>query len=311
MSLTSLIAVTLIVGTEPTEAPLEQLVARWNTECQTETLTAQCIGLNNQIETGLYDLIRKLTLNRQPLDREVIRAAAESNFPALAKLGVSLLGEPKSQEDADALLYAVDHPVLAVRYIAARNLGFVKNAEWQAMESWWTGWTLAPSANGPEESLIPDPVPDPSSFGMKSFNGLTFHYYGSDQSNAMFTTAEPADAVVKRFGANRRVLTSLEALQLQMDALQPEMDAAQKEMEAAGEANDVDRLTAAMKKYELISTKFGNVTKVSVDPSAPAFTVILSEDKATKRATSSVQIQRDLKLNQTVLLFWREGGWRR
>ena len=311
MSITSLIATTLILGAEIPEEQLDQLVARWNSECQSEVLTPECAGLSASIEAGLYELLRKLTLNRQPIDREVLRAAAESNMPALAKLGVSMLGEPKTQEDADALLYAVDHPVLAVRYIAARNLGFAKNAQWLAMQPFWTGWTLAPSANGPQESLIPDPQPDPSQFGMKSFNGLTFRYYGSDQNVAMFTTDESADSVVKRFGANRRVLSSLEAMTAQMDALQPEMDAAQKEMEAAGEANDMDRLNAAMKKYEGIAQKMGNVNRIGADPLAPSQTVILTEDKATKRATCTVQIERNAKLNQTVLSFWREGGWRK
>jgi hypothetical protein len=308
--ITSLIATTLILGAEVPEEPLDQLVARWNTECQAEELTTACAGLSANIEAGLYELLRKLTLNRQPIDREVLRAAAESNMPALAKLGVSMLGEPKSQEDADALLYAVDHPVLAVRYIAARNLGFAKNAQWLAMQPYWTGWTLASSARGPEESLIPDTQPDPSHFGMKSWNGLNFHYYGSDRNLAMFTTDEPAESVVKRFGANRRVLSSLEAMTAQMDALQPEMDAAQKEMEEAGEANDMDRLNAAMKKFEAISQKMGNTNRIGADPMKPSQTVILTEDKATKRATITVQVERDPKLNATVLTFWREGGWR-
>jgi hypothetical protein len=311
MSITTLIATTLIVGTEIPEATLDQLVTRWNTECQSETLTVECAGLSAAIESGLYDLLRKLSLNRQPIDREVLRAAAESNLPALAKLGVSMLGEPKSQEDADALLYAVDHPVLAVRYIAARNLGFAKNPQWLAMQPYWTGWTLAPSAHGPEESLTPDPQPDPSYFGMKSWNGLTFHYYGSDQKTAMFTTSESAESVVKRFGANRRVLSSLDAMTAQMDALQPEMDAAQKEMEAAGEANDMERLNAAMKKFEAISQKMGNVNRIGADPLNPSQTVILMEDKATKRATCTVQVERNATLNATVLTFWREGGWRK
>ena len=308
MGILSLIATTLIVGPEPTEAPLDQLVARWNSECQGEILSAPCYGLNAQIEAGLYDLLRKITLNRQPIDREVLRAAAESNLPALAKLGVSLLGEPKSQEDADALLYAVDHPVLAVRYIAARNLGNVKNPQWLTMQPWWSGWTLAPSANGPAESLIPDPQPMPIQFGIKGFDGLTYRYFGSNQQIAMFTTTEPAETVLKRFGADRRVLSSIDAMVLQMDALQPEMDAAQKEMEVAGEANDTARLDAAMKKFEALSKKMGNVSQSATNPDAK--TVILTEDKATKRATATVQIQRDSKLNRTVLVFWREGGWR-
>lgn len=310
MSILSLIATTLIIGAEPTEAPLNELVDRWDAECQAEPLSAECHGLAAEIELGLYDLLRKLSLNRQPLNREVLRAAAESNLPALARMGVSLLGEPKSQPEADALLHALDHPVLAVRYIAARNLSNVKDPQWQAMQPWWTGWTLAPSANGPTESLIPDPRPEPAAFGMKSFNQLTFHYYGSDRQNAMFTTTEPADSVVKRFSATKRALTSMEALQLQMQALQPEMDALQKEMEAAGEANDMDRLNAAMKKYEAVSKSIGNVSRVSPDPSVPSHTIILTEDKATKRATCTVQVQRDAKLNRTVLVFWREGGWR-
>ncbi len=309
MSITSLIAATLILGAEVPEEPLDQLVARWNSECQTEELTPECAGLAANIEAGLYELLRKLNLNRLPIDREVLRAAAESNMPALAKLGVSMLGEPKSKEDADALLYAVDHPVLAVRYIAARNLGFAKNPQWLAMQPYWTGWTLASSARGPDESLIPDTQPDPSYFGMNSWNGLTFHYYGSDQNVAMFTTDESADSIVKRFGANRRVLSSLEAMTAQMDALQPEMDAAQKEMEAAGEANDMDRLNAAMKKFEAISQKM-NTGRIGADPTRPSKTIILAEDKASKRATISVQVERDPKLNATVLTFWREGGWR-
>lgn len=306
MSIVSLIATTLIVGAEPSEAPLDALVARWDSECQTEVLSPECYGLAAEIELGLYDLLRKLKLNRQPIDREVLRAAAESNLPALAKLGVSLLGEPKSREDADALLTAVDHPVLAVRYIAARNLGNANNTEWKAMQPLWTGWTLASSANGPEESLIPDPRPEPGALAMKSFNGLTFHYYGSDRQTAMFTTSEAADSVVKRLGAGKRVMSSLDAMTAQMDALQPELDAAQKEMEAAGEANDMDRLTSAMKKFEELSQKMGNVGQVAPD----ARTVILTEDKATKHATCTVQVRRDAALGRTVLLFWRQGGWR-
>lgn len=309
MSLFSLIATTLIVGAEPTDAPLDALVDRWNSECQSETSGIECAGLASEIELGLYDLLRKLSLSRQPIDRDVLRAAAESNLPLLAKLGVSLLGEPKSQADANTLLRAVDHPVLAVRYIAARNLGNAKDPSWQAMQPWWTGWTLAASANGPEESLIPDPRPDPNAFMMKSFNQLTFHYYGSDTQSAMFTTTEAAESVLKRFGANKRVLTSLDAMQMQMDALQPEMDALQKELEAAGEANDTDRLTEAMKKYAALSGKM-QVSHISANPLAPSHTVILGEDKESKRATCTVKVERDAKLNRTVLVFWREGGWR-
>lgn len=310
MSVLSLIATTLIVGAEPTGAPLDALVERWNSECQAAAPGIECAGLASEIELGLYDLLRKLALSRQPIDREVMRAAAESNLPLLAKLGVSLLGEPKSQADANTLLHAVDHPVLAVRYIAARNLDNAKDPSWQAMQAWWTGWTLAESGRGPEESLIPDPRPEPDAFMMKSFNGLTFHYYGSDLQSAMFTTTEAAESVLKRFGANKRVLTSLDAMQMQMDALQPEMETLQKEMEAAGAANDTDRLTAAMTKYAALSSKM-QVSHVSANPLAPSHTVILSEDKAAKRATCTVKIERDAKLNRTVLVFWREGGWRK
>lgn len=318
MSLFSLIAATLIVGADTTGAPLNELVERWNSECQTQApnlptpdsqASIECTGLEAEIELGLYDLLRKLALNRLPLDRDVLRAAAESHLPVLAKLGVSLLGEPKSQADADALLRAVDHPVLAVRYIAARNLGNAKDPAWEAMQSWWTGWTLAASANGPEESLIPDPRPEPDAFAMKSFNQLDFHYYGSDRQSAMFTTMESAESVVKRFGANKRVLTSADALQQQMDALMPQMEALQKEMETAGAANDMDRLNAAMTKYAALSGKM-NASHVLSNPMATSHTVILTEDKTTRRATCTVQVQRDAKLNRTVLVFWREGGWR-
>jgi hypothetical protein len=311
MSILSLIATTLIVGAEPTGAPLQELVDRWNGACQsTEELSAECNGLAAEIELGLYGLLRKLALNREPLDREVLRAAAQSNLPMLAKLGVSLLGEPRSQADADALLYAVDHPVLAVRYIAARNLGNAKDPTWQSMQQWWTGWTLAPSANSPEESLIPDPRPEPGAFLMKSFNQLTYHYYGSDAQSAMFTTTEAAESVLKRFGANKRVLDSADAMQQQLDALLPEMESVQKEMEAAGAAGNMDRLNIAMKRYEVLSNKM-LISHVPSNPLAPSHTVILSEDKAAKRATCTVKIERDPKLNRTVLVFWREGGWRK
>lgn len=309
MSILSLIATTLIVGAEATGAPLHELVDRWNGECQGEELSAECHGLAAEIELGLYDLLRKLALNREPLDREVLRAAAESNLPMLAKLGVSLLGEPKSQADADALLRAVDHPVLAVRYIAVRNLGNAKDPTWQSMQQWWTGWTLAPSASGPEESLIPDPRPEPDAFGMKSFNQLTFHYYGSDRQSAMFTTTESAESILKRFGANKRVVASIDAMQERMDALLPEMEVLQKEIEAASAADDMDRLNAAMTKYQALSNKM-QISHVPSYPLAPSHTVILREDKAAKRATCTVKIERDPKLNRTVLVFWREGGWR-
>ena len=311
MSIVSLIATTLIVGAEPTEAPLQELVQLWNTECASQTTNIECGSLAAEIELGLYDLLRKMTLNRVEIDRELMRAAADADLPALAKLGVGLLGEPKSPEEVEVLLRAVDHPVLAVRYIAARNLGVAQNPQWKAMEPYWTGWTLAPSANGPQESLIPDSRPEPDAFAMQSFNGLTFHYYGSDRQSAMFTTSEAAESLVKRFGANKRVLNSIDAMQQQIESLQPEMDRLQKEMEAAGEANDVDRLTETMKKYQAVAEKMGKVSGgAAYNPAAPAQTVILTRDPTTQRATCTVQIQRDPALNRTVLVFWREGGWR-
>lgn len=310
MSMLSVIATMLIVGAEPTEAPLNELLDRWDMECAATSDTPECGGLAANIELGLYDVLRKLSLNRQPIDREVLRAAADSDLPALAKFGVSMLGVPQSQQDADVLLRAVDHPVLAVRYIAARNLGDVKDARWQTMQTWWTGWTLAQSANGPEDSLIPDPQPLPAMFSMASFNHLDFHYYGSDRERAMFTTSEPAASFVKRLSAKRKVLTSLDAMQQQMDALQPEMDAVQKEMEAAGAKNDTDRLTAAMNRYQELSKKMSGVATMAANPMMESHTVILIEDPATRRATATVTVQRDDKLKITVVLFWREGGWR-
>jgi hypothetical protein len=310
MSMLPLIATMLIVGAEPSAAPLNELVDRWDNECATVSDTPECAGLAAEVELGLYDLVRKLSLNRQPIDREVLRAAADSDLPALAKFGVSMLGTPQSQLEADILLRALDHPVLAVRYIAARNLGDVKDPRWQALQTWWTGWTLASSANGPEDSLIPDPQPSPDMFAMTSFNQLAFHYYGSDRERAMFTTSEPAESFVKRLSAKRRVLSSLDAMQEQMNALQPEMDAVQKEMEVAGEKNDMDRLNAAMKRYEALGKKMGGMSALAANPMADSKTVILIEDPATRRATATVTVQRDDKLKSTVLLFWREGGWR-
>jgi hypothetical protein len=312
MSIASFVAMTLIVGAEPSGAPLDQLIARWDGECKPATAdtAASCIGLDAEIELGLYDLLRKLSLNRQPIDRDVLRAAAQSNLPALAKMGVSLLGAPQAKEDVDALLYAADHPVLAVRYIAARNLEQSQNPAWKALQPWWSGWTLAASASGPEESLIPDPKPLPSMFGMGSFNGLTFHYYGSDHERAMFTTTESADSVVQRFGKTRKVLTSMDAMQQQLDAIQPEMDAITKEMEAASAANDMARIGKAMQRMQDMQSKMGNISLVAANPLAPSHTVILATDASKKRSTATVLIQRDEQLKQTVLVFWREGGWR-
>ena len=310
MSMLPLIASMLIVGAEPVEAPLNELIDRWDQECASASDTPECAGLAASIELGLYDLVRKLSLNRQPVDREVLRAAADSDLPVLAKYGVSMLGEPQSQQEADILLRALDHPVLAVRYIAARSLGNVKDPRWLNLQTWWTGWTLAQSASGPEESLIPDSRPQPDMFAMASFNGLTFHYYGSDRERAMFMTAEPAESFIKRLSAKRRVLTSADAMQQQMDVLQPEMEAIQKEMEAAMAKNDTAKLNASMQKYQALTTKMGGLTALAANPMQESHTVILMEDPASKRATATVTVQRDDKLKATVLLFWREGGWR-
>lgn len=310
MSLASLATLMVIVGAEPTGEPLEQLTARWTSECAAAPTAAECVGLAAEIELGLYDLLRKLSLNRQPIDRDVLRAAAESNLPALAKLGVGLLGAPQSQDDVNTLLRAVDHPVLAVRYMAARNLEQSQNPAWKTLQPWWTGWTLAASANGPEESLIPDPRPLPSVFAMTSFNGLTFHYYGSDRERAMFTTPEAAQSVVARFGKSRKVMSSMDAMSQQMDAIQPEMDAITKEMETASASGDLNRITKAMQKMQEIQAKMGNLQTVVANPMAESHTVILEQDAAKKRSTATVVIQRDEQLKQTVLVFWREGGWR-
>ncbi|MET0656588.1 MAG: hypothetical protein ABW110_00320 [Steroidobacteraceae bacterium] len=310
MSLAPLATLMVIVGAESSGEPLEQLTARWDSECTAAETAAECVGLAADIELGLYDLLRKLSLSRQPIDREVLRAAAQSRLPALAKLGVGLLGAPQSPDDVSTLVRAVDHPVLAVRFVAARNLEQAQHPTWKALQPWWTGWTLASSANGPEESLIPDPKPLPSVFGMTSFNGLTFHYYGSDRERALFTTPEAAETLVARFGKSRKVMSSMDAMSEQMDAIQPEMDAITKEMEAASAAGDMNRITKAMQRMQDMQSKMGNLQTVTANPMAESHTVILEQDASKKRSTATVLIQRDEQLKQTVLVFWREGGWR-
>lgn len=69
-------------------------------------------------------------------------------------------------------------------------------------------------------------------------------------------------------------------------------------------------LARIMQQYEAVNAKMGNLIRVASNPLAPSHTVILSEDKTTRRATCTVQIQRDDRLNRTVLVFWREGGRR-
>jgi hypothetical protein len=304
------VAMMLIVGAETTGAPLDQLVSRWQNECTTPAAdAADCVGLSAEIELGLYDLLRKMSLNRQPIDRDVLRAAAQAHLPALAKLGAGLLGAPQAKEDVDALLAALDHPTLAVRYAAAHSLEQARDPAWDTVKRWWTGATLG-SANAPEDSLIPDPKPLPSQFEMMSFNGLTYHYYGSDKEKAMFTTNESVDSLVSRLQKKRKVLKSMDALQQQMDAIQPEMDAIMKEMEDAGAANDSERLNKAMQRMQELNSKMGNVSTMTASPLTDSYTVLLAMDSTKKRPTTTLVIQRDEKLNQTVLVFWREGGWR-
>lgn len=312
MSVSLLLTATLIVGAETSGEPLDQLMDRWDTECKTITAdnADRCVGLNAEIELGLYDLLRKISLNRKPIDRAVLRNAAQANLPALARMGVSLLGVPETPADHVVLLGALDHPVLAVRYIAARNLRSARSPFWKPMEKWWTGWTLASSATGPEESLVPDARPLPSQFAMRSFDGLTYHYFGSNQERAMFTTTASVESLVESFGKTREVMNSMDAMTAQLDAIQPEMDAVTREMEAAGEANDMDRLQKAMERMQQVQAKMGNVSTVTADPMAPSHTVILERHPEEKYPTATVVIQRDAKLNRTVLMFWRQGGWR-
>ena len=311
MSLASFVAMTLIVGADTSDAPLDQLVTRWESECKTPApdAAAGCVALNAEIELGLYDVLRNLSLSREPIDREVLRAAAQANLPMLAKMGVGLLGAPQGKEEVDALLVALDHPVLAVRYAAARALEQAHDPAWETFKPWWTGATLG-SANGPEDSLIPDSKPLPSQFEMMSFNGLTYHYYGSDKEKAMFTTGEPVQSFVTRLQKKRKVLKSADALQQQMDAIQPEMDAIMKEMEDAGAANDQARLNKAMQRMQELNGKMGNIQTVVQNPLAESYTVLLAMDATKKRPTTTCIVQHDDKLNLTVPVFWKEGGWR-
>jgi hypothetical protein len=227
----------------------------------------------------------------------------------LAEMGVSLLGTAQGQEDVNALLAALDHPSLAVRYAAAHSLDQSQDPTWERLKPWWAGGPLGP-ANAPEESLIPDPKPLPSQFEMMSFNGLTYHYYGSDNEKALFTTSESVESLVARLQKKRKVLKTVDALQQQMDALQPEMDAIMKEMEDAGAANDMDRVNKAMQRMQELNEKMGNVSSLNASPLTESYTVLLATDATKKRPTITLLVQRDEKLNQTVLVFWREGGWR-
>ncbi|HEU4653775.1 MAG TPA: hypothetical protein VFS47_07300 [Steroidobacteraceae bacterium] len=311
MSFSAFVAMLTIVGAEPADVPLDQLLVRWESECKAPVgdAVADCVGLNADIELELHDMLRKMALNRQPIDRDVLRAAAQAHLPALARMGANMLGAPQDKQDVDALLAALDHPTLAVRYAAAHSLDQAKDPAWEALKPWWTGASLG-SANAPEDALVPDPKPLPSQFEMMSFNGLTYHYYGSDKDKAMFTTNESVESFVARLGKKRKVLKSTDALQQQMDAIQPEMDAINKEMEEAGEANDMDRLNKAMQRMQELNVKMGNISTITSNAFMESYTVLLAMDSTKKRPTITVVVQHDDKLNQTVLMFWREGGWR-
>jgi hypothetical protein len=126
----------------------------------------------------------------------------------------------------------------------------------------------------------------------------------------LFTTSESVESLVARLQKKRKVLKTVDALQQQMDALQPEMDAIMTEMQEAGAANDTDRANKAMQRMQELNEKMGNLSSLNASPVTESYTVLLAMDATKKRPTITLLIQRDEKLNQTVLVFWREGGWR-
>lgn len=189
-------------------------------------------------------------------------------------------------------------------------LSGVKDPRWQALEPWIKRADGASEQSDATSGLVPDLKPMPSQFGVESFEGLSFRYFGSTQERAMFTSQEAEAAVIKRLSKGRQVVASADALEKDMSALQPTLEALQKEVMAAAQAGNVQKLNEITAKFGEIQKKMTSVDMTAMNPTKNSTAILLARDSATKRPTSTATIQRDDALGETVVTFWREGGWR-
>ena len=299
--------IAIITGVAITGEPLEDLIAQWEQSCEA-TSTNQCDGLATNIEVGLYDLIRTTQRNRDEIERETLIDLAHADLPMLKRQALMLLGNAQTPDEIEFAMQMADDPSPGVRDVAERLLQSTNNARWKAMQKWRQRGQSGVGDNL-TFGLVPELSPQPNQFAMKSFDNLRFRYFASTRERAVFTSKEPADAVIKRMSEGREVMQNVDAVKKNMNEQLPKMQAMQQEMMAAAAAGDTKKLNEMMVKMGEIQKQLTSVGTRPLNPTENSTAIVLAK-AADRHPTGTATIQRDDIWGETVVTLWRERGWR-
>lgn len=301
-------AIAIITGVAVRTDPLESLIAEWDQSCANQSSSA-CDGLVTSIEVGLYDLLRAMKRSGEDVDRETLVYLAHAELPLLKHLALWRLRSAQSPEEIALAMEAADDPSPAVRQVAEYMLQSVDDPRWIAMKHW-----RKESASSAEDNLtaglVPELSPHPGQFALKSFDDLRFRYFASTKENAVFTTREPLDKVLKRMSQGRQVMQSADALQQSVDNVMPKMQAMQKEMMAAASSGDQKKLSELIQKMTELQKQIPVIDPQALNPTKNSTAIVLAK-AADGRPTSTATLQRDDAWGETVVTLWNEKPWRK
>ena len=299
--------ITVITGVLIGGEPLEDLINQWSQTCESES-AEQCDGLAVNIEVGLYDLIRTMQGDGAAIERETLVDLAHADLPMLRRQALAMLGRAESPDEIEFAMDASDDAVPAVRDAAERLLQSAEDTRWKAMQKWRqrdrSGVAAAFSGG-----LVPQLAPQPGQFEIKSFDNLRFRYFASTRERAVFTSKEPAEAIVKKMSEGREVMKSADAIEKNMNTQLPKMLAMQQEMMAAAAAGDSKKLNELMVMMTEMQKQFTSVDPRALNTTKNSTAIILTK-AADGHPTQTATIQRDEAWGETVVTLWRKRGWR-
>jgi hypothetical protein len=202
------------------DIPAEQVQQRFDKLCIDGRQHPDCPLLRSKLEVLLYAEMHELFIADVPIDREVLRAGAEAQFPNLAAFALQRMKSPESPEDREALLVAVEHPSPLVRSRALPMLVRSGDAWREGLGRWSQSAYFSAGAysDGVGYSEVGPDLPWPTTaYGIPALNDprLRYRYWASCEARsgwcvpgrAVYTTKLSPDEAIDLIAKGSPVVT--------------------------------------------------------------------------------------------------------
>ena len=121
----------IIVGATVDTSPMNELLSRWDAQCQDETAPG-CGALGVSIEAGLVTLLQQMQRGRG-VDRATVFDAAQATLPQLKQLAMFYLHNAQSPAEVDFAPEMTEHASAGIREAARRMLQGSDDPRWKKL----------------------------------------------------------------------------------------------------------------------------------------------------------------------------------